>query len=130
VTGNTLFLESALTKKQPPSLPLATSIAFNVGYHNEHHDFPNIPWTLLPQLRVIAPEYYEPLAKCQSWSRMLIDFITMPALGPYSRIKRSENAVAEAKKMVLKASSVKEGQDMGVLAKTVESPVFVGKEDM
>ena len=26
-------------------------LTFNVGYHNEHHDFPSVPWHRLPQIR-------------------------------------------------------------------------------
>lgn len=36
-------------------------IVFNLGLHVEHHDFSNIPWTRLPQLRKIAPEFYDSL---------------------------------------------------------------------
>jgi len=35
-------------------------ITLNVGYHVEHHDFGNIPWTKLPELRRVAGEKWYP----------------------------------------------------------------------
>lgn len=67
---------------------LLNCITFNVGYHNEHHDFPNIPGSKLPQVRKIAPEFYENLPCHTSWSRVIWDFIMDPEVGPYSRVKR------------------------------------------
>ena len=29
-------------------------LCYNVGYHNEHHDFPNIPWSKLPEVRQLS----------------------------------------------------------------------------
>ena len=31
---------------------------FNTGYHNEHHTFPNVPWTRLPKLKQLAPDVF------------------------------------------------------------------------
>ncbi|XP_071079021.1 sphingolipid delta(4)-desaturase DES1-like [Haliotis cracherodii] len=64
-------------------------LTFNVGYHNEHHDFPNIPGCNLPQVKKIAPEYYDNLPCHRSWVKVIYDFITDPEIGPYSRIKRN-----------------------------------------
>jgi len=62
---------------------------FNVGYHNEHHDFPRIPWTSLPKLRVIAPEFYN-LPSYTSYLSVFYHYLTDPRIGPHSRIKRHE----------------------------------------
>lgn len=36
---------------------------FNTGYHNEHHSFPNVPWTRLPDLHKGAPEVFHAKAE-------------------------------------------------------------------
>lgn len=63
-------------------------VTFNVGYHNEHHDFPKISGFRLPEVRKIAPEFYNELHYYDSWPMVLYDFITRPDLSPYSRVKR------------------------------------------
>lgn len=65
-------------------------LTFNVGYHNEHHDFPSVPGSLLPKVREIAPEYYNTLPHHTSWVKVMYDFITDPAIGPYARVKRRQ----------------------------------------
>lgn len=63
-------------------------LTFNVGYHNEHHDFPSIPGTRLPKLKKLAPEYYDSLYYHKSWLKVIFKFITDPTIGLYSRVKR------------------------------------------
>ncbi|KAL7640887.1 UNVERIFIED_CONTAM: hypothetical protein RMT77_008024 [Armadillidium vulgare] len=63
-------------------------LMFNVGYHNEHHDFPYIPFSRLPQVRKMAPEFYDNLPSHSSYMKVLYDFVMDPAIGPYARIKR------------------------------------------
>jgi len=57
---------------------------FNVGYHNEHHDFPNVPYTSLPEIKRIAPEFYDDLPNHPSWLRVLWDFVFDPNMGPHA----------------------------------------------
>jgi len=33
-------------------------LLFNTGYHNEHHTFPNVPWSRLPAVRKSAPQMF------------------------------------------------------------------------
>jgi sphingolipid delta-4 desaturase len=63
-------------------------ITFNVGYHNEHHDFPYIAGSRLPRLRQVAPEFYDSLMSHRSWTMTIWRYITDPTVGGFSRIKR------------------------------------------
>lgn len=65
-------------------------LALNVGYHNEHHDFPSIPWNKLPAIRSIAPEFYNTLIPSASWTRLWLRFICDPRYSLYSRVLRAE----------------------------------------
>ena len=63
-------------------------LGYNVGYHNEHHDFPKVPGRLLPKVKEIAPEYYENLPHYDSWTMVLIGFIFNKNMNCFCRIKR------------------------------------------
>jgi sphingolipid delta-4 desaturase len=69
----------------------ANRVAFNVGYHNEHHDFPSIPWNRLPNLKAKAPEFYENLLAHTSWTRLLFKWVFDRDLSLYSRMLRTED---------------------------------------
>lgn len=74
--------------------PLNT-VAFNVGYHNEHHDFPSVPWNKLPELKKTAPDYYETLKSHKSWTLLFFRFLFDKNVNLYSRVVRNErNKVA------------------------------------
>ena len=65
-------------------------LAFNVGYHNEHHDFPSIPGSRLPRLRNLAPDFYGNLHVHKSWVGVLVKFISDPNMNLSKRIKRTQ----------------------------------------
>lgn len=49
-------------------------VSYNVGYHVEHHDFPNIPWTRVKRLKQLAREEYDDLFAFDSWTRLIVDY--------------------------------------------------------
>lgn len=63
---------------------------YNVGLHNEHHDFPAVPWTRLYKLHEIAKEFYEPLPCHRSWIWVVWTFILDPNVGMWCRVKRAQ----------------------------------------
>ncbi|KAI4162547.1 MAG: hypothetical protein LQ342_003778 [Letrouitia transgressa] len=63
-------------------------LTYNVGLHNEHHDFPAVPWTKLPVLHSIAREFYSDLPHHQSWTWVMWQFIFDPSVGLWCRVKR------------------------------------------
>lgn len=70
-------------------------LCYNVGYHNEHHDFPSVPWTRLPKLHKLAHEFYDPLPSHPSWPAVTWQFITDPTVGMFSRVKRKQGEKGE-----------------------------------
>jgi sphingolipid 4-desaturase/C4-monooxygenase len=64
--------------------------ALNVGYHNEHHDFPWVPWHRLPRVRRAAPETYDALASHRSWTKLLFRFLFDPSISLWSRVVRAD----------------------------------------
>ncbi|KAB5554458.1 fatty acid desaturase-domain-containing protein [Coniochaeta sp. 2T2.1] len=63
-------------------------LTYNVGLHNEHHDFPAVPWTRLPRLHEIAKEFYADLPRHESWTYAIWRFIFDEEVGMRCRVKR------------------------------------------
>jgi sphingolipid 4-desaturase/C4-monooxygenase len=87
ISEHYVFVEGQETYSYYGALNLVT---WNVGYHNEHHDFPRVPGWKLPQVKDIAGEFYDPLPCHMSWSKVLWQYATDPRMGPFSRIRRSK----------------------------------------
>jgi sphingolipid delta-4 desaturase len=66
------------------------TVAFNVGYHNEHHDFPSVPWNKLPQIRKNAGSFYNSLAYHTSWTKLFFRFLFDKEISLFSRVIRKE----------------------------------------
>lgn len=70
----------------------ANALVFNAGFHTEHHDVARIPWSRLPALRALAPEFYGPLHAELSWTALLWRFLGDKRLRIDSRIVQGEVA--------------------------------------
>ncbi|GAM26747.1 hypothetical protein SAMD00019534_099220, partial [Acytostelium subglobosum LB1] len=69
---------------------LVNTLGFNIGYHNEHHDFVRVPWVFLPRLTAIAEEYYtKGLRYHTSYWRVLYEFLTRDEFTLDSRVTRA-----------------------------------------
>ena len=79
-------------------------LALNMGYHNEHHDLPSIPWNNLPKLRAMAPEFYNNLKYHSSWSRLLFAVHLRQKVQPVFSNRESE-AAATTKRHPLRLCS-------------------------
>ncbi|CCH44308.1 sphingolipid delta4-desaturase [Wickerhamomyces ciferrii] len=63
-------------------------VTWNVGLHNEHHDFPYVAWSKLHKLNEVANEFYCDLPKHDSWTMVIVNFILDKNVLLYNRVKR------------------------------------------
>ena len=67
---------------------------------------PRVAWSKLPQVRALAPEFYNNLYFHTSWSGLFVRFLFDPNLSLYSRVVRGETAEALSRRPA--ATSVEE----------------------
>lgn len=80
---------------------------WNAGLHNEHHDFPFIPWSRIWDLHNMAPEFYKPLPRHDSWCKAIFDFVFKADLNFYSRIKRVNPEITKKREQKLNLNGKK-----------------------
>ena len=66
-------------------------LALNVGYHNEHHDFPSVPWNRLPGPEARRrPRRTTRSEATRSWSRLLWQFLFDRRVSLFARQVRQD----------------------------------------
>ena len=91
--------------------PLNT-VNLNVGYHNEHHDFPSVAWNRLPKVKKIANSYYDTLGYHTSYTGLLFRFLFDKNISIYSRVARANRGkVKVTKEPVIPAAKMVETGD-------------------
>ncbi len=80
--------------------PLNT-VNLNVGYHNEHHDFPSVPWNKLPKIKEFGGAYYNTLHHHTSYVGLLFRFLFDKELSVFSRMARSNRGKTKLNDMTM-----------------------------
>lgn len=87
------------------------SVNLNVGYHNEHHDFPSVAWNRLPKIKKIAGSYYNTLGYHTSYTGLLFRFLFDKNLSVFSRVARANRGkVKVTKEAVIPAAKMLEAE--------------------
>ena len=68
-------------------------LAFNVGLHNEHHDFPSVAWSKLPRITAIASRHYDTLHAHKSWTVLLLRFLFDREMSLFNRVEREQATI-------------------------------------
>lgn len=66
------------------------SISFNIGYHNEHHDFPSVPWNKLPKIHKAGEKWYKNIGYHNSWTLLFFRFLFDKRISIFSRMIREK----------------------------------------
>ncbi len=74
-------------------------VNLNVGYHNEHHDFPSVPWNKLRQLNAIGGTHYSSLHHHTSYTGLLFKFLFDKNLSVFSRMARANRGKAKLEQL-------------------------------
>ena len=74
------------------------TVNLNVGYHNEHHDFPSVPWNKLPKIKKFASSYYDNLGYHTSYTVLLFQFLFKKEISVYSRMARDNRGKKRVEK--------------------------------
>ena len=78
-------------------------VTLNMGYHNEHHDFMNVPGKHLPKLHAIAKAAYAPLISHRSWTAIYWRFISDTRMSHWSRFARTFSVHRDARQGAVRA---------------------------
>jgi sphingolipid delta-4 desaturase len=84
-------------------------VAFNVGYHVEHHDFPAVPWNRLPRVRKLAKSAYGELAHHTSWASLLVRFLSRKSYGVDNYVSAEDWKQSPARPRPTEATPVSDG---------------------